>query len=163
MRVASSKMQVRKLQRTVDKEYFACVPQMTVYSAVFASPSRVRHTHAHGLRWPYYMFESVAGRGYTELCAYLRAERCDWDDMTCRAATVGGHCTTLRWLREHGCRWDTIYTPIWAAEGGSVDVLAYNQQHGIVFTDEMLTHILKTAVACDHSAAAEWLRQQGAQ
>jgi hypothetical protein len=49
-----------------------------------------------------------------------------------------------------------------AAQGGSVDVLAYLQQQGL-FTSRMLRQMLRIAGAHSKLAAAKWLRQQGAQ
>jgi hypothetical protein len=49
-----------------------------------------------------------------------------------------------------------------AAQGGSVDVLAYAQQQGIVFTARMLRQMLSIAGAHSKLAAAKWLRAQRA-
>jgi hypothetical protein len=50
-----------------------------------------------------------------------------------------------------------------AAEGGSVDAMEYLQQQGIVFTANMLTHMLNAAGKYNKLPAARWLRQQGAE
>jgi hypothetical protein len=199
-------------------ETITCVPEMTMYSAVFASPSRValaqerkldfeagayeyaagmhadvptlkaahelymRYTysvmegalrrdklttlhflHTQGCPWDAGIFMAAAARGHTDMCAYLHAQRCPWNEMVYYHAAVNGHGSTLRWLREHGCPWyaDTVHTA--AATGGSVDVLLFLLQQGIVFTADMLNEMLNIAGTYNKLAAAQWLRQQGAE
>jgi hypothetical protein len=200
------------------EEKIARIPQMTLFSAVFASPSRVRHAAEHGLNctteayqsaagmyadvvtlkaahaqgmqysisamygavrcnelsvvqflraqgcaWHELAFMTAARRGDTAMCAYLHAERCPWNTTTCYIAAISGHGSTLRWLREHGCPWTAEHYHTSVAEGGSIDAMLYLQQQGIVFTAEMLTEMLNTASAHSKLAAAQWLRQQGAE
>jgi hypothetical protein len=79
-------------------------------------------------------YQLAAGGGDTALCAYLHAEQCPWNALICDAAARNGHTSTLRWLREHGCPWHSDGVRQAAAQGGSIDVLMYLQQQGIVFT-----------------------------
>jgi hypothetical protein len=97
------------------------------------------------------------------MCAYLYAEKCPWTEATCTEAAINRHSSTLRWLREHGCPWDTKHIHVVAAQGGSIDVMVYLQQQGIVFTAGVLTEMLSYAGAYNHLAAAKWLRAQGAE
>jgi hypothetical protein len=195
-----------------------CVPQMTLYSAVFACPARVRlaaarevrctalyyqhvagmcadvatleaahelgmhYTHAvmrgaarcnelavvqllraQGCPWDSRVFELAAATGHTDMCAYLHAEHCPWSAEVCTEAARHGYASALRWLHEHGCPWDAGSIHIAAAAGGSVDMIVYLQQQGIVFTAEMLTSMLSIAGAYSKLAVAQWLRQQGAE
>jgi hypothetical protein len=196
----------------------SCVPQMTLYSAVCASPARVRHAQAHKLECTTTNFESAAGmfadvatlkaahelgmyyesaaamagavqcntlevvqflraqgcwwsnilsytaaaRGDLAVCAYLHADGCGWSMVTAERAARHTHTETLRWLREHGCPWYKGRMPLVAAESGSVDMMLYLREEGIVFSADMLREMLKTAGACNKLAAAQWLRQQGA-
>jgi hypothetical protein len=77
---------------------------------------------------------------------------------------------TLRWLREHGCPCSKLVIDA-AAEGASVSVLAYLQAEGLINSTDKLTVLLRiagvhseeTAKGCTRLAAAQWLRQQGAE
>jgi hypothetical protein len=194
----------------------AYVPQMTVFSAVFTSPSCVRHAHAHGLDYATEWCERAAGRygdiatlqtahelgmaytdlaigaadcnqlavvqflqaqgcplseslfhlaaerGHIAMCAYLHAAQCPWSNVICNSAAYGGSLNTLRWLRERGCPWSTYAVSICAACSGSIDLMLYLQQQGVVFNAEMLRDMLNAAGAHNELAAAQWLRQRGA-
>jgi hypothetical protein len=124
----------------------------------------VHFLHDQGCPVSRELFRTVAGRGNTILCVYLHAAGCPWDASACAMAACNGHVSTLRWLHEHGCPWDARTIHSYAAEGDSVDVLEYlQQQGGIEFTAAKLTDMLKTAVALNKLAAAQWLREQGAE
>jgi hypothetical protein len=76
----------------------------------------------------------------------------------------GGHLDTLRCLREHGCPWDEDQVRRRAARRGSVAILEYIQQQGLLTTTAQLTEMLNIAgVARNNQAAVQWLREQGAQ
>jgi hypothetical protein len=32
---------------------------------------------------------------------------CQWNEMTCYFAAESGHLHILKWLRKHGCPWDS--------------------------------------------------------
>jgi hypothetical protein len=105
---------------------------------------------------------AAAEAGHTAMCAYLHAERCRWDESACIYATEQGHVETLRWLHEHGCPC-TRTTCIAAAESGSVDVMMYLQQQDLMNTPAVLTDMLNAAGGYNKLAAAQWLRQLGAE
>jgi hypothetical protein len=107
---------------------------------------------------------SAAANGHTAMCEYLRAEGLPWTSSACFFAAHRGHSDTLRWLRERGCSgsWDIRTLSTAAAMGGSVDVLRYLHQQGLGFDAARLTELLGTAGTSDKLAAAQWLRQQGA-
>jgi hypothetical protein len=213
-RVADVVMQAIRFEWKIN-----CVPQMTTFSAVFSSPSRLRlyaqarELHckakrfqraagtyadiatlqaAHELGMQYTdsvlegaascnelavmqflraqgaplsceVFSLAAARGHTAMCAYLHSERCPWDEIVCGRAARNDHASTLRWLREHGCVWNAEAIALSAAQGGSVDVMVYLQQQGIVFTAAKLTSMLRFAGTYNQLTAAKWLRQQGAE
>jgi hypothetical protein len=106
---------------------------------------------------------AAARSGRTAMCEYLHTEQCPWDERACDAAAYSGHPNTLRWLHEHGCPWDAYEVCAAAAAGGSVDVMLYLQQEGIMSELGMLSYMLNAAGARNHLAAAQWLRQQGAE
>jgi hypothetical protein len=107
--------------------------------------------------------DTAAQKGRTAVCEYLHAEQCPWSVLTCYCAAVNGHVHTLQWLHDHGCPWHPTEVCTAAAAGGSVDTMMYLQQQGIVFTAALLTHLLNAAGSHDKLAAAQWLRQQGAE
>jgi hypothetical protein len=104
-----------------------------------------------------------AALGFTAVCECLHAEQCLWESVVCDAAARSGHVDTLRWLHEHGCPWDTESVCVLAAESGSLDVMMYLQQEGLMDSPEVLTRMLNRAGEYNHLAAAQWLRQQGAE
>jgi hypothetical protein len=106
---------------------------------------------------------AAAGSCQTAMCQFLYAEQCPWSEYACLAAAYGGHVDTLRWLREQGCPWIEKDTAQRAAEGGSVDMMLYLRQAGIEFDAELLKAMLNVAGAYNKLAAAQWLRQQGAE
>jgi hypothetical protein len=108
---------------------------------------------------------AAAARGDTAMCACLRAQQppAPWHLSACCAAARGAHFETLRWLHEHGCPWDSDSIHFSAAQGGSVDVMAYVQAQGLLNTARKLKHMLGTAGAYNKLAAAQWLRGQGAE
>jgi hypothetical protein len=117
-----------------------------------------------GVELNFAAMEAAAAFGHTAICAYLHAEQCPWDSGSTANAAGGGHVDTLRWLHEHGCRWDVDEIRIAAAESGSVDVLAYLQQHNDVdLSATALTDILNAAGAKRKLVAVQWLREQGAE
>jgi hypothetical protein len=196
-----------------------CVPEMTLFSAAFASPSRLQFAHARGIGgtitrysfaagkyadvatlevahelgmkynsmaaiegavhcndvtvvqflhdrgccWTDHVFSIAARRGDMELCEYLYANDCGWSMGTCEAAADSGHANILCWLREHDCPWHEDRMHWLAAKGGSVDVMLYLQEEGIMFDAEMLRDMLRAAGAHNKLAAAQWLRQRGAE
>jgi hypothetical protein len=101
--------------------------------------------------------------GHTSMCAYLHAEGCLWSHMVCLMAAIRGHAETLQWLLEHGCPVHADLVCSKAAESGSVKVMLYLQQRGFLSTPAVLTNMLNAAGAHNKLAAAQWLRQQGAE
>jgi hypothetical protein len=106
---------------------------------------------------------SAAHGGFTAMCEYLHAEQCPWHARACCAAARNGHVDTLRWLHENGCPWAIDFIVESSAIGGSVQAMAYLQHKGIDLTADMLTVMLNAAGARSKLAAAQWLRQQGAE
>eukprot|EP00953_Heterococcus_sp_UTEX-ZZ885_P028802 15353-Heterococcus_DN1.PRE.2 len=106
---------------------------------------------------------AAAEEGHAPLIEFMHAEQCPCDERACTGAARFGHLVTLRWLHEHGCPWHAHAVCEAAGEGGSVDMIIYLRQQGIVFTPELLTDMLNAAGAYNHLTAAHWLRQQGAE
>jgi hypothetical protein len=142
------------------KKIITCVPQMTLYSAVFASPSRVQLAHTSGLSCNSAAYQYAAGKDadiatlatahklgmeYSEItmaCAaqcnklaevqYLHAQGCPWSLRLLEDAARGGHFELVRWCHKQGCPWKAKVMPHHAAESGNVELMAWVlQQPGI--------------------------------
>eukprot|EP00953_Heterococcus_sp_UTEX-ZZ885_P029689 15742-Heterococcus_DN1.PRE.1 len=105
---------------------------------------------------------AAAAEGHTAMCEHLRAEQCPWGESALNAA-FNGHTDTLRLLHEHGCPFEPEMVCESAASHGTVEVMAFLQQIGLMSTPLVLTEMLNTAGAYNTLAAAQWLRQQGAE
>jgi hypothetical protein len=106
---------------------------------------------------------AAAAQGHTAVCELLRAEGRPWNTHACDRAASGRHLSTLSWLHENGCAWDMYTVCYAAAQGGSVDIMVYLQQQGLATTVTVLTGMLDWAGAHHELAAAQWLREQGAE
>jgi hypothetical protein len=131
---------------------FTCLPQMTLYSSVFASASRMRLAHEYGVDCSSDIFTRAAGRygtvpivvlarelgmEYTRativgaaegnqlpVLQFLHAEGCPWDARVTVAAARRGDLDILRWTRAHGCDWVNTTIMSEAASSGNVDMTA---------------------------------------
>jgi hypothetical protein len=113
------------------------------------------------------LMASAAEAGQLAMCQYLREQGCPWSVGACLDAARAGHCEVVRWLHNAGCPWqlnpnisDSIV--IHTAIGGSVDLLQYLLQQGVLGGGDQLTRALAAAGVYDRRAAAVWLRQHGA-
>jgi hypothetical protein len=106
---------------------------------------------------------AAAAKGHTAMCEYLHAEQCPWNESACNAAASSGQLDTLRWLHECGCPWYATGVCKAAAASGSVAVMEYLREQNVEFTVAGLTSMLDIAGTHNHLAAAQWLRQQGAE
>jgi hypothetical protein len=106
--------------------------------------------------------QMAAIKGRLGMCQYLHANGCAWDTEAPKWAAVCGHLDTLRWLYENGCPWDAAAVCIQAAKGGHIEVMQYLLYDLAVATPDMLQEMLNAAGAWEQLAAAQWLRQQGA-
>jgi Ankyrin repeats (3 copies) len=104
----------------------------------------------------------AASAGHTAMCEYLRSQQCAWSYYACEHAASEGHIDTLRWLFEHGCPVDAERVCTAAAKGGSIAILEYLQQQGLLSTAAQLTETLQSARKSHQMDAAKWLQQQGA-
>jgi hypothetical protein len=125
--------------RAFCKSKRTCTAHMTLYSSVFASPSRVRHAYDCGLDCTSEPCQFAAGRSadvttlaaahelgmaYTKRCTtgtawhnrltvlqYLRAAGCPWSTDLPDAAARSGGVEVLRWACENGCPWSVHWVP----------------------------------------------------
>jgi hypothetical protein len=107
---------------------------------------------------------AAAAKGHVAMCKYLHELQCPWHSSATQQAAAGGHVDLLTWLVDNGCRWETRQLCTAAAECGSIEVLTYLQQQGLLTSRALLTDMLDTAAAVRNElAAAKWLREQGAE
>eukprot|EP00953_Heterococcus_sp_UTEX-ZZ885_P009556 5618-Heterococcus_DN1.PRE.1 len=81
-----------------------CVPQMTACSAVFASPSRVRHAHAHDLACTTERYERAAGQ-YAGIDSLQAARELGmyYTHEVMRGAARSGELAVVAFMRAQGC------------------------------------------------------------
>eukprot|EP00953_Heterococcus_sp_UTEX-ZZ885_P020372 11403-Heterococcus_DN1.PRE.1 len=101
-----------------------------------------------------------------DMCLFLHTEcSCPWDDNMLRTASNAGCFELVRALHEHGCPIDVRSMRTAAAHHGSVDTLQYLLQlpDQPEWTPQLWTSLLHIAGLNQQLAAAQWLRQQGAE
>jgi hypothetical protein len=108
------------------------------------------------------MFDA-AMRGHTAMCKCLHSQQCPWDARSVFVAARDGQVDLLRWLMDNGCPSTLLGLCRVAARGGSVDVLTHLQQQGWLASSALLADMLNMAAYCNKLAAAQWLREQGAE
>jgi hypothetical protein len=129
-----------------------CVPQMTLFSSVFSSPSRVQHAHESGIDCASTAYQRAAGEHadiatlaaahelgmkYTAATMagaascnklaevqYLHSQGCPWPSGLLESAAQFDKFEVLRWCYEHGCPWKTKALPVLAAQSGNVELMA---------------------------------------
>jgi hypothetical protein len=114
------------------------------------------------------LMASAAEVGQLAMCQYLREQGCPWSARACLDAAGAGHCEVVRWLHSAGCPWQLAADPLnniaeRTAFGGSVDLLQYLLQQGMLTGGGLLTQALAAAGAQGRREAAVWLRQHGAE
>jgi hypothetical protein len=105
----------------------------------------------------------AAGEGHLAMCQFLHAAGCEWNEVACHTAASSGHTSTLRFLRDNGCPWKPGQVCIAAASGGYIEMMQYLLHVHKLATAVRLTNMLNAAGAYKHLAAAQWLREQGAE
>jgi hypothetical protein len=106
---------------------------------------------------------AAASKGYAAMCVYLYDRQCPWNECSTCEAAVGGHVDVLRWLVDNGCPLNERPLRVAAVRSGSVKVLAYLQQLGLLSIPATLTSMLTAAAHYNKLTAAKWLREQGAE
>jgi hypothetical protein len=150
-----------------------CTPQMTLYSSMFASSSRLVLAKALGVKFKRLEFAFAAGKhadvatleaaydlgmkrteatmsGATTcndltVLQYLHAEGCALSADVCDAAAVSGDLEMLRWAREQGAQWEDDSILAVAAGSGNVELAAWvQQQPGVVVDSSAMTAAAKS-------------------
>jgi hypothetical protein len=130
-----------------------CDSKLTLFSSVFASPSRVKFAEQNGLDCSSKAYEHAAGRhadiltfaaahelgmkytssaiGGAAQCnklaevQYLRFQGCSWSKWLLEPAVEKGYFELVRWCREHGCPWNAGEVALRAVESGNVELMAW--------------------------------------
>jgi hypothetical protein len=109
-----------------------------------------------------YMQQAVY-KGHIGMCQFLHSQQCQWHERCTGDAAAGGYLELLRWLVNNGCPWSAQELCMEAARGGSVAVLEYLREQELLTSVAMLTDMLSKAGAFEGLAAAQWLKEQGAE
>eukprot|EP00953_Heterococcus_sp_UTEX-ZZ885_P020600 11517-Heterococcus_DN1.PRE.2 len=159
-----------------------CAPQMTLYSSVFSSPSRVMLAHKSGLDCTSVPYQRAAGKyaGILTLAAahdlgmqytattmafaaqcnnlaavqQLHSEGCPWPLQLLTKALSSGYFELVRWCYEHGCSWAAAYAAYSAAESGNIELMAWVlQQSGT----ELNADVMMVAASKGHLLMCQYL------
>jgi hypothetical protein len=144
---------IRKWERR-----FTCSPCMTLFSAAFASRSRVRLAVQCGLDCSKENSMYTAGRAAT-ITTLVAAEELGLQltYITMCGAARAGSTLKLQWLREeHNCCL-TDNLCVYAAMGGSISTLRWLKQQGCAFT----AYCCYNATYYNHLSTLQYLRSEG--
>jgi hypothetical protein len=183
-RVVYASLAAREL-KTFWRTGFSCVPKMTLFSSVFASPSGVRLAHENGARFSSGSCQYGAGKHgtvaslaaayelglertvatvhgaaeYNELpmLQFLHAQKCPWDASIAAVLARRGKLELLRWVIEQGCPFDKYAILTSAASSGNIETTAWVKQlPKVVINDYPMT----AAAGQGHTAMSEYLRTE---
>jgi hypothetical protein len=153
IRVASREIQAFHpyLMKTI-----TCLPQMTLYSAVLSSPSRVRLAHSHRLPYRTTAYERAAGM-YADAATLqtLREMGMLYSSYVMAGAARCNQLEVVQFLRAQGCPWSFYMFNI-AARRGHTNLCRYLHTEQCPDTGN---------AACDcaaitgHSGTLRWLRE----
>jgi hypothetical protein len=130
-----------------------CDSQMTLFSSVFTSPSRVMHAYQNGVDCTSEGYQRAAsehadvvllakahwlGMEYTATVMtvaaecnklaevqYLHSQGCPWPPQLLSEAPRSGHFELVRWCYEHECPWDADLAPEHAAGSDNIELMAW--------------------------------------
>jgi hypothetical protein len=85
-----------------------------------------------------------------------------WRPHLATVTAFSGKLELLQWLHECGCPWVESDVCRNSARNGNVDMLIWLQQVTAPWSDELKREMLFRAGWSNRLAAAQWLRQQGA-
>jgi hypothetical protein len=174
-----------RITRDHNERQFTCVPQMTLYSSVFASPSRLRLAQASGIHcttpaahhaagrcasiealeaarelgihFSVIVMQGAASKNKLSVLQFLRAQGCPWSSQTCRLLAESGELAALQWARTQRCSWDRYSISSSAVGSGNLEPVKWVQQQSGVVCDERAMELTAQLGA---TAMCEFLRSQ---
>jgi hypothetical protein len=117
----------------------------------------------HGSILTAHTMGAAARYGTLAMCQYLHAEQCPYDADCCKTTAESDNVDILRWLLQQGCPMNADKVCTAAAAGGHIDVMSFLQSALPSLTTDMWTEMLNAAGGNSKLAAAQWLRQRGAE
>jgi hypothetical protein len=145
------------------REYtITCIPQMTLYSSAFASPSRLRLTDKQcTIQWTHdtmQRYQYALGR-HADIDTLRAAHKLglSFSARTLRGAATADAVAKLQWLCTQHHFAPSTELSFDAARGSSLAVLRWLSQQGVVFTTKTAVH----AARGNQLAALQHLRNEG--
>jgi hypothetical protein len=121
----------------------------------------------HGATLDAALMKVAAAQGKLAMCRFLCSVGCAWDSSACYSAAEHEHIDVLTWLRSSRCPCDDDMLLLVAACRGSIVMMQYNIDNGLMQEEltlvEVLSAMLHFTGAGGHIAASLWLRQQVAE
>jgi hypothetical protein len=180
---ALQSQQLRVYDKSRKSKIVTCVPQMTLFSSVFASPSRVKHAYQNGLSYRTTAYHRAAGKhadiatlaaahelgmNYTAATMagaascnklaevqYLHSQGCPWPSGLLESAAQCNNSELLRWCYEQSCPWESASTATYyTAQSSKVELMAWVLQQPDMQLSEMAMH---AAAERGHTAMCQYL------
>jgi hypothetical protein len=147
--------------RAAYKSIVVCVPQTTLCSSAFASPSRLRLAHQHGLELTAVGDQFAAGR-HADIDTLLAAHELGmaYGRSVLLGAARAGAVPRVQWLYTICEPFDertNLLVVSQAARAGSKPVLKWLKQQGVVFHENACLH----AAQYNHLSTLQYLRSEG--
>jgi hypothetical protein len=142
-------------------ESSTCAPSMTATSAVFASPARLLFAVAADFQldtyWSRPWISVAASTADVPTLSVANEQGMHWSDLVLRALAKSGRLTELMWVHIEQQRSLPGDITNDAAEGGSVDMLAWLYSRGCPLT----LHTVVRAAAAGKLQAVKYLHDEG--
>jgi hypothetical protein len=155
---------VSKLQWlcTEQQHEFEDPDAVAVYAVAGGNVDVLNWLKEQGVSFPTSTWNCVAANKQNPLqvVQFLHAEGVEWTAECCEKAAAAGNVEVLRFMHEHDCPWNRAAVRTAAAQSGSIEVMSYLQQEGLLYTVPKLTEMLKVAASHNNLEASKC--QQGA-
>jgi F-box domain len=102
--VESQQIVIEPLSNAESRKVVICVAQMTLYSSVFASPSRVELAQQSGLGCSLWYYRHAAGK-HADVATLVAAHKLgmEYTEVTMAAASVHNNLAVVQHLHSQGC------------------------------------------------------------
>jgi hypothetical protein len=150
---------MRKVALDLQDRICTCVPQPTLYSAVFSSASRVQLAHKAGLNCTTEAYQNAAGKSRD--CATLSAAHelgMPYTAAMCTSAVRYNQLPILQHLTKR-CIWNQVSVVRGAASSGNLEMMAWLVQQPAVVLDEI---VMRLAAQHGRTAMCKYLQYSSA-